>query len=72
MIANESTLINVRPGAYMKLLSNRMLRVQRESQGLCLNASNDGPYAIVLVGDELILVKRKIKTNQENENGNKQ
>jgi hypothetical protein len=72
MATSESTLINVRPGTYMKLLSNRMLRVQQESHGLCLNAPNDGPYAIVLVGDELILVKRKHKTNQENENGNEQ
>jgi hypothetical protein len=72
MHGNDASLINVKPGSYMKLLSNRMLRVQRESHGLCLNDCKDGPYHIVLVCDELILIKRKQRTNKEIEDGNEQ
>jgi len=69
---NEDSLVSIKPGTYMKLLANRMLRVQHASHGLCLNQSNDGHYDIVLVGDELILMKRNQKNTKEKENGNEQ
>jgi hypothetical protein len=72
MNGDDISLINIKPGTYMKLLANRMLRVRQESHGLCLNDCKDGPYHIVLVGDELILIKRKQRTTKETEDGNEQ
>jgi len=72
MNRNDVSLINIKPGSYMKLQANRMLRIQQESHGLCLNDFKDGPYHIVLVGDELILIKRKQRITKEREDGNEQ
>jgi hypothetical protein len=62
MIINEDEnkicdLISVRPGAYMKLLSNSIMRLQQESIGLNIGqrCSHDD-YSIVLLNDELIIV----------------
>ncbi len=62
MISNEDEnmlhdLVSVRPGAYMKLLSNSMMRLQIESIGL--NVGQRCPhddYSIVLINEELIIV----------------
>ena len=72
MSRNDVSLINVKPGSYMKLLTNSMLRVQKEYHGLCLNDFKDGPYHIVLVDDELILINRNQRTTKGKKNGNEQ
>jgi hypothetical protein len=62
MLRNEDEisvpeLVNVRPGSYMKLLSNTMMRLRQESIGL--NVGQRCPhddYSIVFINEELIIV----------------
>jgi hypothetical protein len=52
-------LVSVKPGIYMRLLENSMLRLPKERVGLNVGAREErDDYHIVLLDDELILVPK--------------
>ncbi len=55
--ADDSSLIEVKPGSYMLLFSNEMKRVMKRTQGLELGTRVKGDnHKIVLVEEDVILV----------------
>ena len=56
-LQNDANLIEVKPGTYMMLSTNKMKRISRNTQGLDLGQRISGDnHKAVLVEDDIILV----------------
>lgn len=60
------SLLSIKPGTYMRLLENSMLRLAKERIGLSVGSREErDDYHIVLLDDELILVPKTTNVQTE-------
>jgi hypothetical protein len=57
----NNSLIKIKPGFYLLLFSNKMLKISQESFGLKLNKNFNKSFDVVLINNEIIIIQKRNK-----------